>query len=111
MILLPSRHWVFLCEITENISLIRPHYFVKDREGTKTQVVFYLDNKNKAQFDSIRDKFIIGHTLAVFYADGHHFLDGSFGLRVEDVSTVKVRGLLTDCIAHPNMAVDDTLLA
>ncbi|KAI0771439.1 hypothetical protein BC629DRAFT_769008 [Irpex lacteus] len=89
-ILLPSRHWVFLCEIVQNITFMRPHYLVKDRSGTQTQVVFYLEGENTRRFASIREKFVVGHTIAVFYADSHHFVDGSFGLRVEDVSTVKM---------------------
>ncbi|KAI0086869.1 hypothetical protein BDY19DRAFT_335096 [Irpex rosettiformis] len=89
-ILLPTRHWVFLCEITRNISLMRPHFLVKDRTGTDTQVVFYIEGENQAKFASICSQFVVGNTLAVFYADSHYFMDGSVGLRVEDVSTVKV---------------------
>lgn len=70
---------------------MRPHYLVKDRSGTQTQVVFYLEGENTRRFASIREKFVVGHTIALFYADSHYFVDGSFGLRVEDVSTVKVR--------------------
>ena len=49
------------------------------------KVMFYL---KRGRFDS--EAFVVGHTLAVFYAHLHDFLDLNTGLRVEEMSTVKV---------------------
>ncbi|KAI0697974.1 hypothetical protein BC835DRAFT_1413312 [Cytidiella melzeri] len=103
----PSRHWVFLCEITQNITFMRPHYLVTDRTGTQTQVVFYLDNN--VEFESTA--YVTGHTLAVFYADSHRFMDGSFGLRLEDLTTVKVIPCSLQTLISADVASVDAMRA
>lgn len=52
---------------------------LKDRHGDETQVMFHLGRS--ARFDP--RPFVVGHTIAVFYAEMHGFLDTTTGLRVE----------------------------
>lgn len=85
-VFLPYHHWVFLCEIESSETWLRPRFFIKDCTGKQTHVMFYLDNHVKFDYGS----YVVGHTLALFYADFHGFLDGTSGIRMEDLKLAKV---------------------
>lgn len=78
-------HWCFVGEITRNASLVRPVYHVRDLEGNTVVVGFYLDDDS--DFD--RKKYKVGNTICVMHAKRKLFLDGSHGIRVEELRTVQ----------------------
>ena len=86
----PSKHWCFIGEIIENITVFRPGFLVKDKDGEHVTVHFYLDtavvNAGGANFT----KFKKGSVMCVYYAHMRNFIDGNVGIRVEDMSNVKV---------------------
>lgn len=86
-----EKHWCFPGQITQNVSLGRPVFEVKDRDGQKIMLAFYLDNEDygKLKFDARR--LSVGQTIVVLYAEKHMFMDGSIGIRVEDWEWLKVR--------------------
>jgi hypothetical protein len=67
------------------VSLVRPAYKVRDREGNTTIVALYFDND--VMFD--HKNFVVGNTICVLYALRKTFMDGSQGIRCEDVTSVK----------------------
>lgn len=79
---------VFLAEIQECDGFMRFRTVVKDREGSECIVAFYPDSYEDSGFDF--KKLKRGHTLAMIGASQHEFLDGSMGVRVEDMDTVSV---------------------
>jgi hypothetical protein len=66
-------------------SVFRPVYHVKDRDGKVTIVALYFDNGTP--FDS--KLFRVGNTICVKYGFSKQFLDGSFGVRVEEPSSIQ----------------------
>lgn len=82
----PDRHWCFLGEIVENLTLGRVVLDVKDLDGETIRVAFYYGNGVNIDQRSIR----VGYVIAVLYPQKHHFLDGSEGLRLENPGHVKV---------------------
>lgn len=82
-----SRHWCFLGEIETYNFLARLVIHVRDRAGQELPVALYTDDRGVL----IRDSCKPGHTVAIFYAQQHNFLDGSIGVRVEDIDHVRVR--------------------
>ena len=69
-------HW----EITRNASLVRPVFHVRDRDGNPVIVGLYLDD------ESLYDPkhYVVGNTICIMYAKGKQFMDGSWGIRVEN---------------------------
>ncbi|KAF9194657.1 hypothetical protein BGZ51_008588 [Haplosporangium sp. Z 767] len=65
-------------------SFLRHRLEVKDQAGAANSVMFYLDNGVALN----TKHFKTGNTIFVRYAEQHAFMDGSFGLRVEDPSMV-----------------------
>lgn len=88
----PSHHWVFLGEIFIDMSLFRPSYAVKDRAGDQLPVHFHHDDPMEElvyKFDAAR--YVVGSTIAMFYAENHAFMDETHGIRVESLASIKVR--------------------
>lgn len=81
-----SRHWCFLGEIVTYDFFGRLVIHVHDRAGQKLLVALYTDDRGV----SIRDSCKPGHTVAILYAQQRNFLDGSIGVRVEDIKRVRV---------------------
>lgn len=86
-----DKHFCFLAEIQQCDGFLRYRTLVKDREGKEVVVAFYPDSHDD-EFDFKRLKR--GHTLAIMNADQHQFLDGSHGVRVEDMDDVCVCSML-----------------
>lgn len=83
-----DRHFCFLAEIQHCDGFLRYRTIVEDREGEEAVVAFYPDNYNDG-FDFKQLKK--GHTLAIMNALQHGFLDGTHGVRVENMDDVCVR--------------------
>ncbi|KAI0697975.1 hypothetical protein BC835DRAFT_1269591, partial [Cytidiella melzeri] len=84
----PNHHWVFLGEITHDISLVRPFFLVKDRSGDRVPVAFHHATFDELLFEFNRANYVVGHTIAVFYAENHAFLDMSYGVRIDSLATI-----------------------
>jgi len=78
-------HWCFVGEITANASFVRPVFQVRDRDGKDTIVALYLDDDTGYN----PKNFVVGNTICVMYAFKKTFLDGSEGIRVEDIECVQ----------------------
>jgi hypothetical protein len=59
---------------------------VKDDFNMESFVAFYPDDYDGFDFNTLKP----GHTLAIMYAHQHFFMDGTFGVRVENMDYVKV---------------------
>lgn len=86
-----DEHVCFLAEIQQCDGSLRYRTFVEDLEGEEVVVAFYPDNYNDG-FDFKQLKK--GHTLAIMNALQHRFLDGTHGVRVENMDDVCVRIIL-----------------
>lgn len=82
----PRRHWCFLSEIKDLSWFVRLRLDVRDLEGVSVPVFFYTPDEGGAVVEDAEK----GYTLAVFYAEQHHFMDGQLGIRVDDAACVKV---------------------
>lgn len=85
---LPEDGVLFLAEIQQCDGFGRFRTIVKDLEGKECVVAFYPDSYEDTGFDF--KKLKKGHTLAIFNAYEHEFLDGTLGVRVEDMDDVSV---------------------
>lgn len=85
-IIAPLRHWVFLMEIDEEISLIRPGFLGWSQFGEYLPVHFYHEKEVKPTTFSWPD-IKSGHTLAILYAEKKSFLDGTQGIRQENLDS------------------------
>jgi len=103
----PCRHWVFLAEIVEDLTfrlpdgvplvsmfrsgdlgIQRPRFSVRDRAGDEHIVAYHIERLELPAFE--KKKHAVGHTLAVYYANGHDFMDFTSGLRIEAMTNIKV---------------------
>jgi hypothetical protein len=82
----PKRHWCLLAEITEVGYFLRLRLTVRDKSGAEIPVAFHVDNA----VDLGPTPYQTGHTIAVLYAHQHGFLDGSVGIRQEDLNSIQV---------------------
>ena len=85
----PSGHWAMLAEIIDFDNFLRYRTTVKDENDEELVVAFYLDNNAAFDFSKLK----AGHTMVIMYPYQHHFLDGSYGVRIENPDHVRV-GLL-----------------
>lgn len=86
-----EKHFCFLAEIQQCDGFGRYRTIVKDREGEVSVVAFYPDSYDDGfDFEQLKR----GRTLAIMNPDQHQFLDGSHGVRVEDMDDVCVRSML-----------------
>ncbi|XDG05033.1 hypothetical protein ABKA04_004648 [Annulohypoxylon sp. FPYF3050] len=81
-----KKHWCLLGEIIDANTLIRPRIVAKDYEGHEFVVAFYPDDPN--DMPRLLKNFTVGNTIAIFYPLVHGFLDGTWGIRVEDSDEV-----------------------
>ncbi|KAF3802773.1 hypothetical protein GCG54_00014007 [Colletotrichum gloeosporioides] len=84
----PGDRWCLLAEITDVSLMLRIRLVARDREGESLVIAFYPDNDATEVLDTTKLK--VGHTIALLYPHQHYFLDGTQGVRVEDVSTCRV---------------------
>ncbi|KAF6821141.1 hypothetical protein CPLU01_12568 [Colletotrichum plurivorum] len=80
--------WCLLAEIIDVSLPIRVRLVVRDRDGQNFVVAFYPDNRDAGNLDV--GKLRVGHTIALAYPRQHIFLDGTQGVRVEDLSSYRV---------------------
>eukprot|EP01056_Protomagalhaensia_sp_Gyna25_P005966 Protomagalhaensia_sp_Gyna_25__5965@NODE_923_length_2416_cov_111_399663_g729_i0_p2_GENE_NODE_923_length_2416_cov_111_399663_g729_i0NODE_923_length_2416_cov_111_399663_g729_i0_p2_ORF_typecomplete_len185_score22_87zfMYND/PF01753_18/2_1e08Ribosomal_L40e/PF01020_17/0_24_NODE_923_length_2416_cov_111_399663_g729_i016312185 len=73
-------------EIVEAENFCRLRITTLDRHGVPVPVIFHTDCRGL----ELIPLCIEGHTLAVMYAETHYFLDGSQGLRIESLESVKI---------------------
>lgn len=91
-LVVPSHHWCLLAEIVDTEFIIRLRLNVRDRDGQVFRVMFYLeDDDQDTRAPANAADFRPGHTVAIMYAQRHHFLDFSTGIRQETMRTIKVR--------------------
>ncbi|KAL1849148.1 hypothetical protein Daus18300_013353 [Diaporthe australafricana] len=76
----------FFAEIQQCDQFLRYRTVVKDRDDKECIVAFYPDSYDGFDFKKLKK----GYTLAIMNAHQHDFLDGSHGVRVEDVNDVCV---------------------
>ena len=82
------KHWCLLGEIIQAENFIRPRIVAKDNRGKEFVVAFYPDNPS--DMPRILKNFKAGNTIAIMYALGHGFLDGTIGVRVEETDDALV---------------------
>lgn len=80
-------HSCFLAEIQQCDGFLRYRTIVEDRDGKEAVVAFYPDSYDDG-FDFKQLKK--GRTLAIMNALQHGFLDGTHGVRVENMDDVCV---------------------
>lgn len=78
----------------------RPRYLVRDREGADINVAFHTEPMDMMMYGFDEKKYAVGSTIAVLYANSHHFMDGTIGLRIEELVNVKVRTYHCFCGLH-----------
>ena len=85
----PIKHWCLLVEVVEPIPYLRPMYLVKDNAGKQFLVALYLDNG--VEIPAVWKKHCFpGSVIGIMYATRHFFMDGQYGIRVEELENVKV---------------------
>lgn len=67
-------------EIVSVEYLVRPVFFVKDRDGKLVTVALYLDDPSTFN----PKNFNVGNTICIKYGFQKFFLDGRQGIRVEE---------------------------
>lgn len=87
-LLVPTRHWCLLAEITEVEYFFRLRLWAKDRSGKEFPISFYIEEDERS-LDL--NQFQKGRTVAILYAEQHGFLDMTVGIRQESTSTIEVR--------------------
>ncbi|KAH8812463.1 hypothetical protein F5884DRAFT_310434 [Xylogone sp. PMI_703] len=83
----PRRHWLFLGEIVDFMTLVRLQMELQDVNGKTVPLFFYTDGRGKELNPSLVQK---GYTVAVLYAQQHAFLYSEPGIRQEDPATIKI---------------------
>ncbi|VDC08015.1 unnamed protein product [Peniophora sp. CBMAI 1063] len=124
----PSHHWAFLAEIVEarimrlppsmnvititgDLGFQRPCYLVRDREGTEINVAFHTEPVDMAIHGFDEKNYAVGNTMAVLYANRHCFMDGTEGLRIEELPIMKVIPCALETLLNvdPEVATTATL--
>lgn len=82
-----GQHWCVLGEIQSLDFLARLVLHVRDKAGRELPIAFYSDDRGALVHGICRP----GYTVAVLYGQQRNFLDGSVGIRVEELVRVKVR--------------------
>jgi hypothetical protein len=83
----PRRHWCFLAEIVDFMSLTRLQMEIKDVTGNTIPLFFYTDRRGSEIAPS---QICKGYTIAVLYAQQHAFAFSEPGIRHEDSTLIKV---------------------
>lgn len=89
----PLRHWCFLGEITNSITLHHLELELADINGKKIPLHFNTIGRG-SELDMSRIQK--GYTVAVLYAERHTFTYGDPGIKLEDPQMLKV------CKTHPH---------
>ncbi|KAI0914716.1 heterokaryon incompatibility protein-domain-containing protein [Ustulina deusta] len=89
----PRRHWCFLGEIVDFTTFIRLQMEIKDVDGTKIPLYFYTDDRGSELAPAQVQK---GYTVAILYAERHHFLSSELGIRHENPRMIKIFPLPLD---------------
>ncbi|KAK1948858.1 hypothetical protein LY78DRAFT_708488 [Colletotrichum sublineola] len=84
----PDDHWCLLAEICSVERFLRVRLVARDCEGRSFVIAFYPDAARAGDIDTARLQ--PGHTVAILYANQHFFLDGTDGVRVENLSACRV---------------------
>ena len=79
----PKVNWCFVGEVCRCEKFIRFGVHVMDRDRKEVPIYFYCEPFNTSQFR-------VGSTVLVRYAERYQFLDGRWGLRVDNAEFVKV---------------------
>ncbi|XP_013774239.1 uncharacterized protein LOC111083001 isoform X2 [Limulus polyphemus] len=86
-ILTPNRHWCFIGEVhAKPLLLLRQSVWVRDLEGNDNIHVAFYPETGTFDYSDLK----VGNTLCVRYAERHHFLDFTAGLRLEQLDFVMV---------------------
>ncbi|KAI1488120.1 hypothetical protein F5X96DRAFT_105872 [Biscogniauxia mediterranea] len=102
------KHWCLLGEILQADTLMRPRIVARDARGGEFVVTFYPDEPG--DMPRLLRGFKPGRTIAIMYALGHYFLDGTAGVRVEETDQVIIIPLkLDEVLAMNGQAVEHTV--
>jgi hypothetical protein len=82
-----SRHWCFLGEITDSITLHHLELELTDADDKKIPLHFNTDGRG-SEFSSAQLRK--GHTVAILYAERHTFIHGDPGIKLIDPRMLKV---------------------
>ena len=96
----PRRHWCFLGEIVDFVTLLRLQMEIKDVDGTHVQLFFYTGSRGSEIAPKLVRK---GYTIAVLYAQNHAFKFDDPGIRHENPGLIKVlksRCFLQWCLSY-----------
>ncbi|XP_076332322.1 uncharacterized protein LOC143237211 [Tachypleus tridentatus] len=86
-VLTPRCHWCFIGEIhAKPVLSFRHNVWVRDLEGNESIHVAFYPETGTFNFYDLK----VGNTLCVRYAECHHFLDFTVGLRLEQLDFVMV---------------------
>ena len=80
-----SRTWCFVGEIALDVSLWRRSLLIKDRAGYKIPLHFYPET-GSFDYSSLKE----GRTVVIMLAKIHLFMDGTIGIRLENLETIIV---------------------
>lgn len=89
-------HWSAVCEIRSVDFIARLRLEVVDKNSEVPDkpliIAFYVDNtpNDQEQIRQLWRQCRLGSTIFLLDPMPHHFMDGTWGVRVEDLSTVKV---------------------
>ncbi|KAM0212305.1 hypothetical protein ACHAQD_009881 [Fusarium lateritium] len=83
----PRRHWCFLGEVVDFISLTRLEMEIKDINGHTIPLFFYTDGRGTEIASS---KICKGYTIAILYAQKHAFSFSELGIRHEHPTHITV---------------------
>lgn len=91
------KHWAFLSEIVQIERLTRLVLNVRDRAGSIVRVAFYTERRG----NEIEERLLKpGYTVLNLYGLQHQFLDGTVGIREEDLDSVKIIPMSLDSLLH-----------
>lgn len=89
------RHWYFLAEIMDFVTLVRLQMEIKDIAENKVDMFFYTDSRGREIAPALLTK---GYTIAILYAKRHAFMFSPARIRLEDPRMMKVRPYHTDAL-------------
>ncbi|KAI9836771.1 MAG: hypothetical protein M1819_000936 [Sarea resinae] len=83
----PRRHWCFLREIVDFVTLVRLQMEIKDVDGTQFPLYFYTDGRGSELAPAQVQR---GYTVAILNAQRRAFVFDKPGIRHEDPRMIKV---------------------
>lgn len=86
-----TRHWCFLGEISESLTLHNLELELTDINGKMIPLHFNTPGRGSEFAPALIQK---GHTVAVLYAERHTFIYGDPGIKLEDPQMLKVFKLI-----------------